>query len=91
MNWLKHQVLDDDDVCEALLEYPSTASQYLTNIDCTNSVVGDINGDSTVNIQDVILAVNLIISNEYNEFADLNLDNTINVLDIVQLVNIILN
>ena len=91
LNWLKYQVLDDDSVCEILLEYPSTASQYLTNIDCTNSVVGDINGDSTVNIQDVILAVNLILSNGYNEFADLNSDSTIDVLDIVQLVNIILN
>jgi len=91
LNWLKYNVLDDDSVCEALLEYPSAASQYLTNIDCTDSVVGDINEDSTVNVQDVILAVNLILSSGYNESADLNSDSTIDVLDIVQLVNIILN
>ena len=54
-------------------------------------IIGDINGDSLVNIQDVILAVNLILSMEYNDFADLNLDGNIDVLDIVQIVNIILN
>ena len=91
LNWLKYQVLDDDSACEILLEFPSSASQYLSNIDCTDSVNGDINGDSTVNVQDVILVVNLILSNGYNESADLNSDSTVDVLDIVQLVNIILN
>ena len=82
LNWLKYQLLDDDSVCEILLEYPSSASQYLTNIDCIDSVAGDVNGDSTVNVQDVILAVNLILINGYNESADLNSDFTIDVLDI---------
>ena len=54
-------------------------------------IIGDINGDSLVNIQDVILTVNLILSMEYNGFADLNSDGNIDVLDIVQIVNIILN
>ena len=53
--------------------------------------IGDINGDSLVNIQDVILAVNLILSNGYNNQADLNSDGLINVLDVIQFVNIILN
>ena len=52
---------------------------------------GDINGDSLVNIQDVILAVNLILSNGYNNQADLNSDGLINILDVIQFVNIILN
>ena len=52
---------------------------------------GDINGDSIINIQDVILIVNLILNNEYNSSADLNSDGAVNVLDITQLVNIILN
>ena len=54
-------------------------------------MLGDINGDNSINIQDIVLVVNLVLSNEYNNLADLNLDETINVLDIVQLVNIILN
>ena len=52
---------------------------------------GDANLDDTINIQDIILTINLVLNNEYNVLADLNLDETIDVLDIVQLVNIILN
>ena len=55
------------------------------------SVLGDINQDSTINIQDIILTVNLILSNEYNSLADLNSDESIDILDVVQLVNIILD
>jgi len=53
--------------------------------------LGDINNDGSVDVLDIISAVNFILNNEYNNSADLNLDNMINVLDIVQLVNIILN
>ena len=45
LHWLKYQVLGDMSSCEALLNYPTSASQYLTNIECTNSMVGDVNGD----------------------------------------------
>ncbi len=51
---------------------------------------GDINEDGDINIQDVILLVNLILSNEYNDSADLNSDSIVNVLDVVQIVSIIL-
>jgi len=54
-------------------------------------LLGDINGDNSINIQDIVLAVNLVLSNEYNDLADLNSDSTVDILDIVQLVNIILN
>ena len=54
-------------------------------------IEGDINGDSLVNIQDIIIAINLILSNNYNSLADVNNDESIDILDIVQLVNIILN
>ena len=52
---------------------------------------GDINNDGIINVLDVVMIVNIVLNNEYNELADLNSDETINVLDIVQLVNIILN
>ncbi|MDP7027028.1 MAG: agmatine deiminase family protein [Candidatus Marinimicrobia bacterium] len=54
-------------------------------------MLGDINGDNSINIQDIVLAVNLVLSGEYNFSADINSDNTVDILDIVQLVNIILN
>tara|TARA_Y100000389_G_scaffold97382_1_gene94130 strand:- start:47 stop:1018 length:972 start_codon:yes stop_codon:yes gene_type:complete len=55
------------------------------------SLAGDINGDYVINIQDIVLTVNLVMSGEYNSAADLNSDGVANVLDIVQIVNIILN
>ena len=55
------------------------------------SVLGDLNGDLIVNIQDVILTVNIVIQSlEYNDQADINSDSVIDVLDIVQIINIIL-
>ena len=59
---------------------------------CPNStlVLGDVNGDFIINILDVILSVNIILDNAYNESADVNMDDLVNILDIVQLVNIIL-
>ena len=58
---------------------------------CVQMLPGDMNDDNELNVLDIILIVNIILSNEYNNLADINNDETINVLDIVQLVNIILN
>ena len=58
------------------------------------STLGDVNFDGVVNVIDVVLLINSILTgdsaNDYPQ-ADLNEDGTIDVLDIVQLVNIILN
>jgi hypothetical protein len=54
-------------------------------------LLGDINQDNTINIQDVILAVNLVLNMEYNSSVDMNSDNILNILDIIQLVSLILN
>ena len=63
----------------------------ILNNNCNNS--GDINYDGVVNILDVILLINNILSPLPYEIdgGDLNDDGTINILDVVQLVNIILN
>ena len=55
------------------------------------SIIGDVNGDSVINIQDIVLTVNLVMSGEYDSASDLNFDGITNILDIVQIVNIILN
>ena len=52
---------------------------------------GDINNDCAIDLLDIVLVVNIVLSGEFNQFADLNGDSVINVLDIVQLINIILN
>ena len=54
-------------------------------------VLGDMNQDSTINIQDIILLIDLILNEGFDLVADMNSDASVNVLDIIQLVNIILN
>ena len=55
------------------------------------SVLGDINDDAVVNVQDIIILVNMILAGETDSAADLNSDGIVNILDIVQVVNIILS
>ena len=56
---------------------------------------GDINGDETVNIQDIIFLVNFILNvdepdaGQFNA-ADVNNDDTLNVQDIILIINLIL-
>lgn len=57
--------------------------------------LGDSNGDSAVNVLDVVNTVDYILGNNPSPFidyaTDLNADNNVNVLDIVGIVNLILN
>tara|TARA_B110000263_G_scaffold37082_1_gene28641 strand:- start:194 stop:670 length:477 start_codon:yes stop_codon:yes gene_type:complete len=55
------------------------------------SIPGDVNQDTLINIQDIILIVNMILSSNSDSSGDVNQDGFINVLDVVQVVNIILN
>ena len=65
-------------------------NQYDMTDFISSGLVGDLNNDENINIQDIILIINLILDNSYNSLADLNSDQSLDVLDIVQLVNIIL-
>ena len=51
---------------------------------------GDLNNDESLNVLDVILLVNLVLSDQYNDIADFNSDQILNVLDVITLINIIL-
>ena len=53
--------------------------------------LGDLNQDSNINIQDIIITINLVLNNQYDNLADINLDEVVDILDVVQLVNIVLN
>jgi len=53
-------------------------------------VLGDANGDGTLNVLDVVGTVNAVLGNSYDSCIDINADGTLNVLDIVSLVNLIL-
>ena len=54
-------------------------------------ILGDINGDAQVNVQDIILLVNIILNNQTDGAGDVNSDGVVNILDVVQIVNIILS
>ena len=54
-------------------------------------IMGDLNGDTIVNILDVIIMVNIILEVEMpSDQADLNGDGIVNILDVVQVINLIL-
>ncbi len=54
-------------------------------------IVVDINQDSIINVLDLLIAVDLIFTIQFNDLVDMNSDNALDVLDIVILVDIILN
>ena len=57
-----------------------------------NNQIGDINGDSEINVLDIINLVNIILNIEdINSWSDINQDGTVDILDVIQLVNIILD
>ena len=62
---------------------------------CIQNFPGDINGDSLINILDVIVVVNIVLGvnpddNCQLELSDVNGDGILNILDIVIVVNLIL-
>ena len=72
---------------------------YITQISigsaCAGYSMGDVNGDSNVNVSDVVISVGIVLGSVspdecQMEYADLNQDGTINVSDIVMMVNMIL-
>jgi len=67
---------------------------FMVDLVCPSDegMMGDLNADGTLNVQDIILMVNIILGIEgYDEAADLNDDNIVNVLDVIQLMNLILS
>jgi len=86
----------------SLIEYFITATNFDGDIvshpnagwhtfNTLDFVLGDINQDDSINIQDIVLVVNLVLELEYEALADVNLDEVVDVLDIVQIINLILN
>ena len=70
--------------------------------ECSNTcfensfILGDINNDSLINVQDIVLLVNFVLQTDFptdTEFmaADYNEDGILNILDVVSIVDLILN
>lgn len=82
-----------------VLDYNSNPlSRQIDNLISFNNVItnGDMNSDSTLNILDIVMMINLVLnqiddfSGILNEIGDLDGNGDVDILDIVQLVNIIL-
>ena len=73
---------------------PKTFSIDGVAVATSEGLLGDVNGDGTVNITDIVLLVEHILGIENPMFiignADINSDDTINITDVTLLVNIIL-
>tara|TARA_Y100000590_G_scaffold447512_1_gene582854 strand:+ start:691 stop:1974 length:1284 start_codon:yes stop_codon:yes gene_type:complete len=73
------------DVMRAVLEI---ARPGLIEGQENNCTAGDLNGDTLINVLDIVLSVNIALNiDEYNSCGDMNYDNTIDILDIVLIVN----
>tara|TARA_Y100000768_G_scaffold312063_1_gene246759 strand:- start:9243 stop:11168 length:1926 start_codon:yes stop_codon:yes gene_type:complete len=65
--------------------------QLVLDLVSTNSLIGDINNDGRLTVEDIILIVNMVLDLSINENdADLNGDGGINIIDISLLLNLIL-
>ena len=51
---------------------------------------GDVNGDGSVDVIDIVMVVNYILDGLYNTEGDVNEDGVLNILDIVILTTLIL-
>ena len=66
---------------------------FMVDLVCSadEGMMGDLNNDGILNVQDIIIMVNMIIGIEENiDSADLSNDGMVNVLDVIQLMNLIL-
>ena len=60
------------------------------NVTIPNEVIlGDINDDEILDVLDIVLMINMILSNEYNVVADVNEDGSVDILDVIVMVNIL--
>ena len=71
--------------------YVSDHRPVFMKLNSSNFILGDLNQDGYVDILDVIVIVNTILSDDYSSIADMNNDGTLNVVDVVIIVNEILN
>ena len=88
---IEKYILNDGINCEFLIESPANASDFSTNIECDPELPGDLNLDFSLNIQDIILLVDIILNDEFTVTGDLDYNGEVNILDVIQLIELILD
>ena len=69
---------------------PNVRKKYPQNY-FQNNNLGDINSDDSINIEDVVDLVEIIINNDYLIQGDMNSDQLNDIIDIIILINQILD
>ncbi len=67
-----------------------TKIKFVTKDDYYHSTDGDVNGDGVVDVTDVNMVINIILTDGSNDAADVNDDGVIDVTDVNAIINIIL-
>ena len=76
-----------------LLNLGNTQKNYFLSLleeNYNQTILGDLNGDTTLNVADIIIIIDFILSEIYDENGDMNFDGGLNIQDITILLNIIL-
>ena len=92
--WIQKYILNDFSNCDSLITEPPTASTFLTNIDCSVDIIGDITQDGITNVLDLVLLISWIVNGiipsvQEMAFANIVQDNTLDIFDIIMLAEII--
>jgi hypothetical protein len=69
----------------------SVWAEFIYEPEIEDGTIGDVNEDGSVNVLDVVILANAVLTGENLTTGDINNDGTNNVLDIVALVNMILS
>ena len=72
---------------DCFLDYFSSIPQEC--VECSE-LNGDLNLDNGVNLFDILIVINFILSDTYDDCSDFNGDDSLNVLDVMILVDIVL-
>ena len=93
----EHQTVDVTNVKQSsVFEIASQSNPFEVNdvtdiyLPLLKALKGDVNGDNVVNISDVNLVINMILSGNGTAAGDVNGDGTINIGDINFIINVIL-
>ena len=70
------------------------AKDYSFVVELSNYIKGDVNGDETIDVTDIVSIVNYIVGNPYDSFknraADLNDDGEVDIFDVMKLINLVM-
>ena len=76
-----------------LLDLGNAQKNYILGVleeNYDQSILGDLNSDNILNVADIIILIDFILSDTYNESGDMNFDGGLNIQDITLIINSIL-